>query len=237
VDSAGPVTIPYDESGGDGTVVYAGKATICFMCHNGRRTLQDREKQIDGTSNPRGFHGNSQGPTLYGIGGFEFPGYYYDKEHPHNTWNEDKCITCHMFSKEYDPVTHSPKVWGHDWVPAWEACASCHPQITDQSSYEAFKGEQQAEIQALLDEFFEAWPEQWKDLSDPEEPTLVGRESDVGAGDGPPREDPGYGDQYRQALWNYNYVKAEASHGIHNPDYEKQLLESAIAKLAELNAQ
>jgi hypothetical protein len=238
VDSSGPVTIPFDESGpaGTGTVVMAGKSTICMMCHNGRRTWTDRDKQIQGTSTPRGIHGNSQGPTLFGIAGFEFPGFYYDKEHPHNTWNPDKCVTCHMFSKEYDPETHAPKIWGHDWEPAWEACASCHPQVTDEASYEAFKGDFQAEIQALMDEFVNLWPAPWKDVSDPEDPTLTGRDTDPPTGVGPPREDPAMGNLYREALWNYQYVHAEASHGVHNPDYEKQLLESAIARLEELNA-
>jgi hypothetical protein len=236
VDSAGTVTIPFDESGGTGTVLAAGKANTCLMCHNGRRTLEDRTDQIEGASNPRGFHGNSQGPALYGIGGIEFPGVHYDREHPHNTWNENKCVTCHMFSKEYDSVTHAPKVWGHDWVPAWEACASCHPQIFDEASYESFKGAFQAEIQALLDEFVDTWPAEWKDVSDPESPVLTGRESDPGVGDGPPVDDPTKGNLYRECLWDYRYVTSEASGGIHNPTYEKRLLQAAIDKLVELNA-
>jgi Cytochrome c554 and c-prime/Doubled CXXCH motif (Paired_CXXCH_1) len=236
VDSAGTITLPYDEAGGSGTVVSAGKANICLMCHNGRRTLTDRGNQIAGTATPRGMHGNSQGPTLYGIGGFEFPGYYYDKEHPHNTWNEDKCVTCHMYTREYDPATQSPKIWGHDWKPAWEACASCHPQIIDEASYEAFKGAFQDEIHALMEEFVSLWPAPWKNVSDPENPILTGRDTDPPSGVGPPREDPAMGNLYREALWNYQYLHAEASHGVHNPDYEKQLILSAIDKLNELNA-
>jgi hypothetical protein len=235
VDSSSTVTIPFDETGGSGTVVSAGMSTICVKCHNGRRTKANMDSHISNGSAHFGFHPNSQATTLFGVGGIEFDGFCYDREHPHNTWNTDKCVTCHMYRAPYDDATQSPTIWGHNWVPRWEACATCHPQVTDQASYEALLDDVQTETQALLTQFENAWPAAWKNAST-NPPGLTSVESAVGAGDGPLANDPAKGDIYRQALWDYYYVAEDRSLGVHNPRYEKQLLEAAIAKLNELNA-
>ncbi len=227
VDPEGSVTIPFDD-----TVVSAGAANTCLMCHNGRRKRSDMEKTI--AQGGRGFHGNSQGPMIYGIGGYEFEGVTYDKEHPHNTWNQGKCITCHMYTEEF-VSEEDPAITGHSFKPQFESCLACHTfgSAEDMQTYvEAY----QEDTEVLIAEFEAAWPAAWKETG--EEGIVLHNapdKNDPPAYDGPPIGDPN-GDLYRAAWWNYNYVKADSSRGVHNPAYSRSLLESAIDKVNELNA-
>ncbi len=220
VDPDADVIIPFDD-----TPVSADSANICITCHNGRRTRADMDNFIAGGTF-RGMHPNNQGTTLFGIGGFEFPGFEYDKEHPHNTWNEEKCIACHMWTRDYIDADN-PGIWGHSFEPRAEACLTCH--VGDPATFkDEFVEPFHEEVEALMAEFVEKYP--YKDMTDPANPVLLIRPEDGG----PPADD--IGNQYRQAAWNYLYVEEDGTHGIHNPDYALDLLESAIAKLDELNA-
>jgi len=235
VDSTGTVTIPFDPTGGSGTVVSAGMGTICIKCHNGRRTKANMDDQIANGSGHFGFHPNSQATTLFGVGGVEFAGGpTYDTSHPHNTWNEDKCVTCHMYRQPYNETTHDPQIWGHNWEPRTEACLKCHQGTA--TDFEAMVADFKADIQSKLDAFVAAWPAAWKDVSDPANPVLRNVESSVGAGDGPAAADPAKGNLYRMALWNYTFIVEDKSMGVHNPDYVSQMLDASIAKVEELNA-
>ncbi len=220
VDPEEDVTIPFGN-----TPVNGDTANICITCHNGRRTEADRDSFITGATF-RGMHANNQGTMLYAIGGFEFEGFEYDKDHPHNTWNEESCITCHMYRKDYESP-ESPAIGGHTFEPKAEACMTCH--VGDPATFFTdYLEPYEAEIEALMEEFVTLYP--FKDMSDPENPVLLIQPQDGG----PPADD--IGNQYRQAAWNYLYVEEEKAHGVHNPDYARDLLESAIAKLEELNA-
>lgn len=234
VDSTAEVTIPFGPTT-SGTQVNAGIGNTCIMCHNGRRNIDDFNNQISNGSAHFGFHHNSQGTTLFGLGGAEFSGMTYTRTHPHQTMNPNACVTCHMFRAGYDEVTHTPALWGHDWVPRFEACATCHTQITDDASFQAFRDEFQNNIQDLLTQIEDLWPAAWKDTSTTP-PTLRNVESAVGAGDGPPANDPARGDLYREVLWDYLYVIDDGSLGIHNPNYTTDLLQNAIEELNTLNA-
>lgn len=235
VDSAGTVTIPFDPTDGSGTVVSAGKGNICIKCHNGRRTKANMDDQIANGSGHFGFHPNSQAPTLFSIGAIEFAGGpVYDTHHPHEIWNDNKCVTCHMYRQPYDETTHEPQVWGHNWVPRMEACLQCHQGTVE--DMQAMVDDFQADIESKFDAFVAAWPAAWKDVSDPANPVLTSVESDPGAGDGPPAADPVKGNIYRMALWNYTFAVEDRSRGVHNPDYVREMLEASIAKVEELNA-
>lgn len=227
VDPTATMIIPFDD-----TEVNAGKANTCLACHNGRRNRGDMENTI--AKGGRGFHANSQGPMIFGVGGFEFDGYEYDKSHPHNSWNEEKCITCHMYSKEFEDF-ENPAIVGHSFAPKIESCNVCHTFATSEEM-EAYKEEFINGTLAMLLEFETIWPAEWKtedagvfDLNN--KPSS----SDPPSTDGPPLNDP-IGDQYRQAWWNYEYVREDASKGVHNPAYSRGLLQSAINKVNELNA-
>jgi formate-dependent nitrite reductase cytochrome c552 subunit len=182
----------------------------------------------------RGFHANSQGPMLFGVGNADIPGVEFDTEHPHNTWNQDKCVTCHMYEKDYENADN-PGIFGHTFKARFETCLACHSNATVESM-EQMTEDFQAETQALMHEFEEAWPAQWKTI-DGDTVTIRNAPDtkDPPQWDGPPVQDP-VGNAYREAWWNYAYVEEDFSLGVHNPGYARQLLQTAIARVKELNA-
>jgi hypothetical protein len=218
--------------------VAGGMGSVCVSCHNGRRTLTDRDGSIAGTSS-RGMHGNAQGALLYGLAGLEFAGYTYDNNHPHATWNENACVTCHMYRRAYIDADN-PTLWGHNFEPRMERCITCHTN-KDETTMVTFYEDFQAEITALLVQFEETWPVAWKTVDDTIPAgdlghfALVMRDADPSDGSGPPREDPAYGNLYREVWWNYSYIMSDASTGVHNPTYAEELLQSAITELEALN--
>ena len=237
VDSTVPQIIPMGDVPVDG-----GKGNICISCHNGRRTLTDRDNSMAGTTS-RGFHGNSQGTMLFGIGAWEYPGYEYDKDHPHATWNADSCVTCHMYMRDYID-SDNPKLWGHKFEPQFITCLGCHTN-QDEASMVPYMEDFQADILALVVQYEEAWPAVWKKVNTEDPPIPAGepgywvltmRDADPSDGSGPPRDDPAVGNLYRQSWWNYRYISTEVSLGVHNPTYAKVTLESAIGALEDLNA-
>ncbi|MBN2083330.1 PKD domain-containing protein [bacterium] len=230
VNPEADVIIPFDE-----VAVNGGKGNICIECHNGRRTRSDYDDQIVEGSGHFGPHGNPQGAMFFGVMGADLGNPTvaadYDYEHPHLTWNEDTCITCHMYSRPYissdDPALH-----GHEFAPRFERCITCHTNYTadDAEAFWTWVEEYQAEIDALLEEFVAAWPAAWLDEGEP-----ISVEAEVGDGTGPPADDP-VGNAYRAALWNYYLALNDATRGVHNPTFTKDLLEQAIAAVEALNA-
>jgi hypothetical protein len=241
VGDTDPVIIPWDD-----TPVNGGWGNICLKCHNGRRTRTDYTTQ---TTNPgssmRGPHGNAQGAMFFGLMGADFAGVVqdYDTESAHRTWNDNSCVTCHMWRQAYISPT-DPASFGHDWEPVWENCNKCHPQITDEATRDTYLEDFQAEVDAMLQDFVDAWPVAWKDVTDPANPVLNHRNATDGTGDTGPYNVPAgpldaaqiKGNTYRECLWNYKLVLSDATHGAHNPNFVKSLMEKSIAKVNELNA-
>jgi hypothetical protein len=83
----------------------------------------------------------------------------------------------------------------------------------------------------MLQGFVDAWPAAWKD----DEGEIVNVEEVPGDGIGPPANDP-IGNAYRAALWDYELVLNDATHGVHNPTYTRSLIEEAIAAVEALPA-
>ncbi len=228
------VIIPWDD-----TPVNGGWGNICLKCHNGRRTRADYDTQVTNPgSSMRGPHGNAQGALFFGLMGANFGGapVDYNTEHPHQSWNANSCVTCHMYRRDYISSTE-PALFGHDWEPRIERCVTCHTNYTvDQATeFWAWVEEfQTTKIQTRLDAFVAAWPVAWKDVTDPASPVLRHKESAAGAGDGPSADEPG--DPYRELLWNYKLIASDATKGVHNPTYAEDLLDKSIARLNELTA-
>lgn len=232
ISAAETVTLPIDET----QAINGGRGNICITCHNGRRSANDFNNYITNPGSRFGFHGNSQANMLFAIGGVEFEGYEYAKKHPHETWNENSCVTCHMYRRDYID-SDNPALWGHNFEPRFERCITCHTNYTIDQEAEFWTWVDEwvaAEVTPRLAAFVAAWPAEWKDVTDPESPNLRFKESAEGAGDGPVVGDP-TGDEYRRCLWNYRFVEAEVSRGVHNPTYTVELLDSAIAELNALN--
>lgn len=234
IDSAGDVPIPFSDTDDVPTMVMGGTGNICIVCHNGRRDRGDYESRVWEGSGHFGPHGNPQGPMLFGIMGADL---YdppvpttYESDHAHLSWNENTCTTCHMYRRDYID-SENPRLWGHNFEPRFERCITCHSNFSDEAEFWLWVEEYEAETEALMQAFRDAWPPAWLDGDgEPEN-----REGDPPDGTGPPREDA-VGAAYRAALWNYKLVENDASHGIHNPTFTKSLLEDAIASLATLPA-
>jgi formate-dependent nitrite reductase cytochrome c552 subunit len=151
----------------------------------------------------------------------------YESEHPHESWNENSCTTCHMYRRPYIDSAN-PQLWGHNFEPRYERCITCHSNFTDEAEFWAWVEEYQVEIDGMLQAFLDAWPGAWIDGDG--EPVSV---EDEGDGTGPPELDP-VGNAYRAALWNYYVVLNDASRGVHNPTFTKDLLEQATAAVDAL---
>jgi hypothetical protein len=97
----------------------------------------------------------------------------------------------------------------HTFEPSVAACQACHPDAEDFDI-----GGTQAEVDGLIAELQEALVA--KGLLDEEGEPVVGE----------------YPEAQAAALWNYIYIAIEdSSHGVHNPEYTKALLEASIEAL------
>ncbi|MFY2561282.1 Ig-like domain-containing protein [Corallococcus terminator] len=106
-----------------------GAEARCMVCHQGRASGKDIDAQVanaggvgeDTTSAALGFtniHYYPAAATLFAgqaAGGYQYAGQVYDTRFRHVP-DFDKCNECH------DP--HSTRV-------RWDACATCHPGVTD----------------------------------------------------------------------------------------------------------
>lgn len=234
VDSDGEVAIPFSDTDDVPTMVMAGKGNICVDCHNGRRDRGEYESRVWSGSGHFGPHGNAQGAMLFGVMGGDLGNppepTTYEDEHPHRTWNENTCVTCHMYRRDYID-SENPTIWGHSFEPRFERCITCHSNWgeEDEEAFWEWVEEYEAEVEALMQAFRDAWPPEWLDGDgEPEN-----RDTDPPSGVGPPRDDP-VGAAYRAALWNYMLVEEDQTHGIHNPTFTRSLIEEAIASVDAL---
>jgi predicted CXXCH cytochrome family protein len=133
-----------------------------------------------------------------GIGGYEFPGYTYTSS-LHTMVLTDKCVTCHVWTRPY--ATGIPAYTGHTFDPRGEACLPCHTDFDTTAHSFDYRGVQ-TEIESLL--------------------TVLGEELAAAS------SDDSLTDVFNQAKFNRDFVESEGSLGIHNTDYARALLESAI---------
>jgi predicted CXXCH cytochrome family protein len=139
-----------------------------------------------------------------GIGGYEFPGFSYPSS-AHKFVVTDKCVACHVFMIPFDAgPPEVPAYTGHTFEPRGEACTPCHEDFDPAEDFD-YRGVQ-TEISDLTHQLHDLLS-----AATPEE-TLT--------------------DTYLQADFNYQFVHADGSDGIHNTDYARALLESSIASFA-----
>ena len=238
VDSEGEVAIPFSDVDNVPTMVMGGMGNICIECHNGRRDRGNYDDHITEGSSHFGPHGNPQGAMFFGLMGADLGvgaavgSGEYEYVHPHLTWNDNTCVSCHMYRQPYIS-SEEPASFGHTFEPDFRNCIKCHTNwgAEDEEAFWLWVEEFQTnEIEALLTAFEDAWPAAWHGAEE-----LTSVESSAGAGDGPPELDP-VGNAYRAALWNYFLVLNDATLGVHNPTFTKDLLMQAIASVEELNA-
>lgn len=194
-----------------------GSANICVACHQARRNVATYITARTNMTNRFGPHHSPQGDMLIGTNGYEYAGYTYNRTtHREATTaaGKDGCLECHFkATSQYVVGGHSFNMRGEvhgEEVLNVGACAPCHGPVDDFSeigpgysysdSIEVLAADLKARLVAagLLD-----------------------------ATSGSPRSVSTSADS-AGAVWNYLMVEEDRSVGMHNPQYAKDLLRSAI---------
>lgn len=193
-----------------GDTIDLGKGNLCTTCHQPRWSYEIPKEgggDVEITSTRFGPHHGPQSTMLTGIGGYgEFKGANVHATVP------DGCTTCHMadaYGKQAGGHTMSMayEYHGHE-VENVAGCKSCHSDIEDFD-----RNGLRTEVQALIDEL--------KDL-------LVAEGLITESGSGIKGT---FSSEQAGALWNYKTVTEDRSLGIHNPQFTKWLLQTAIDTL------
>ncbi len=207
---------PYTLINGD--VFDHGAANLCVNCHHSRLSASSitADQSVNRYWGP---HHGPQGDLLNASNGYEFAGYEYGNTGHANNFDNSGCIGCHMGN----PRTHvGYKIGGHSFNMIDEesgatlvgVCETCHPEAEDYDIDGV-----QTEVAGLLEDLeallFAAG------IVDISGNTLTGTIADINVAG---------------ALFNYKMVEEDRSHGIHNPEYIIDLLESSIAYLESLGA-
>ena len=195
--------------------VVAENPITCVLCHRPHRKAQEAQLRLPvediciqchtaGDVLPSGSPHHPQKEMLAGQGAFAADGSPLDVSGPHTTGVAERCVQCHVHkSAPAEPTVENPVNTGHTFLPdVPTACQECHPG--DQAS--EFKAEVQGETEAALQQLRPYFASGSPSFIDPS--TLA----------------PADRARYDVAKFNYNFVTADKSEGVHNVEYTEQLL-------------
>lgn len=206
---------------------YNPDVQTCAQCHNMRGATWD--------STSRGPHHSPQYNILIGNGGYE-AGVTNVPQSAHMDL-QGQCAQCHTHPHSPPAVTESsPAYMGHDFNPSMQSCAPCHDEVGASVitlAVQANVKEQMTEVQALLDK--------WALTKAPEDlrnkyGTLAWEYNNLGGLSTPPTpgakgpsaaEQANVPDSIKQARYNLYLVANDGSHGVHNGNYTRFLLQVA----------
>jgi len=211
-----------------------GPSNICMTCHQGRKSGEDVQDQIDGDNGegPYSFtniHYYAAAATLFGSetnGGFEYPGERY---RPRNTFPShpdsfSTCVGCHMANAQGAP----PEM--HTWIPGVDNCIGCHGG-TSFETLGGSPGQSYTNIQALL-------PELYAEIEDYAANVIgvpIVYEDQFCNDNGEPcTRSNSYRDfdaKLLPAAYNYQVALKDPNGFIHNGTYMQQLLHDSIVDL------
>ncbi|HEX2865721.1 MAG TPA: ammonia-forming cytochrome c nitrite reductase subunit c552 [Ignavibacteriales bacterium] len=205
----------------------AGKGAICINCHNSRyvATAKVTDKApLYGFGDHYGPHGNPQADMYFGQNAYQF-GETFDNYTTH-AFMDDACVTCHMQERTEAGATISNHEWtmttsdGKDRV---EICQRCHG-----SSIEEFgdiKGQDydgNKKVEGVKTEIANLMAT-LKALLPQKNGEVIAALADT-AGVKLNKNLVG-------AIYDYLYVKSDASQGMHNAKYTVAILKASIAAL------
>jgi len=194
-----------------GDTIDLGEANLCVSCHQPRWAYDIPEvggDDVEVTSIRYGPHHGPQSTMLTGLAGYgEFKGSSVHAAVP------DGCVTCHMadaYGKQAGGHTFNMayEYHGHE-TPNLAGCKMCHGdniESFDRNGLQTEVEELMAEAKALL-------------IAE----GLLGEDNYAIEGT--------YTSEQAGALWNYRTVLEDRSLGIHNPQFTKALLQTAIDAL------
>ena len=194
----------------NGRKINMGRGAACAKCHT------------DQAATPGHAAHHPQAEMFSGSGGAEFPGVRYTST-PHWKLIPDACVRCHMFETPGDEEPGHNLLGEHTYKVAYDndtpddhsddvhnvrACAPCHTGLTDFN----INGTQD-HLTALLHELEPLLPkEDSTPLYESSDTTTLTEAEEI-------------------AAFNYSFVEADASMGVHNAMYAKQLLWDSITAL------
>ena len=183
----------------------------CATCHQPRSTFEGALNE-DGTYDVGGRFGphyGAQSTLLEGIQGAELPGYTYDgadKSAAHRSGSS--CTKCHMGES-----TEGKNDGLHTLNYAETSCTTCHGNGIPSKDFlkEDFKALEdllvaKGVIEIKIDE----------DTGEEEVEIITDKNMDLIPA---------------SALWNYKMIYYDHSHGVHNPEYAKDLVQNSIDAL------
>jgi predicted CXXCH cytochrome family protein len=181
---------------------------VCAFCHN------SGDAMIGDTPH------HPQADLLLGRSGYFFEGVQNPGPATHGNLetNPDLCAGCHVvtvpFMREGD--VEIPAQVGHTFLPI-----PVIDEETGERNYENCEDCHAPPVSAV----FEPWEAKFDALAEELEAALEAIPEDS-----PLRET----ETYQGALFNFEFLDSDASHGVHNPRLAETLLESSIEALAEL---
>ena len=205
----------------------AGSSNLCVNCHQSRTSYEIPD--VDGTtydveSSHFGPHYGTQADMVLGVAGYEVAGSvsYQANLHAPTAGGpiEDACVSCHMAEPWTDQAGgHTMHVWIDEDEPHSTSCqdSNCHGEAAadwedfDYDGFQTWVETQMAALEALLI-------------------TNGALDADgeiIGSSDTPNTLDV----DVAGALWNYQLIYQDHSHGIHNPRYVRALLTNSIEAL------
>lgn len=210
------------EANGETPVITdGGTGKLCMQCHHARR---GGESQIANGYAHFGPHSSPQADMVAAKSayhGVADPGFTWSGQFHLNVQNS--CKTCHLDMAEYS-ASVGYAVTGHTFEPTTNSCVPCHGEITafnEIMAHNDFDGDGTVEgiqdevggLVTMLTETLEA------DI-DPDSLALYGLEGCLG-------DTAISTEAMRKAGYNLVFVESDGSHGIHNPGYTIQLLQTS----------
>lgn len=209
-----------------------GKGKVCVNCHKYRRDGPTYTATTRPTS--LSYNGHYLGATDVILGkGANTYGYSIPNSVGHRLV-ENSCVGCHMSATTDTGTVARDKIGQHSWSMSYTdpatsitydnvtGCVSCHSGITKfkdiiasydydgNGTTEAFMDE----VEGLLKKLVKSLPPVGLDSISV---ALINASPDSL--------------RLRQALFNYNYIKYGAAHGVHNPKYVVGLLQRSITTI------
>jgi predicted CXXCH cytochrome family protein len=137
---------------------------------------------------------------LEGKGGYHYDTYTYQSS-MHKFVATDKCVACHIVMTPFISMDQ-PASTGHTFEPKGKKCYECHSDFDTLNVTFNYRN-----IQTKIDSLSEVLNTKLASASSSDSVSTA----------------------FYRAKFNYDFVQADGSHGIHNTKYAEGLLESAIA--------
>jgi hypothetical protein len=216
-----------------------GVGLLCANCHSSRYSVKARVKPNSapyyGFTSRYGPHENPQADMFYGSNGYQFDDTTFTGLGTHQGL-EGGCVTCHMQGRMNRLDGSANVLPNHSFsmtdttfatgvYKPTDVCANCHGEIEEFNDVKAFYDYDrngkiegvQTEVQGLLNQLKAILPKDGTGevvgsgtLSNADSAAVAGRFD------------------YVAGIWNYRFVTADGSMGVHNTKYAVRLLYKSL---------